>query len=85
MKFFPSFGYNLVITYEHTCKGETDKALKVIDDIENILSSIGKNDPFLKSIEIALNHIVLSTKSYLLKSCAFGAEVNSNIFIQMYS
>jgi len=73
------FGYNLVICYEYISKGETDKALKAIGDIEHdVLSSIGNNDPFLKSIQTALNHVTLSTKSHLLKLCAFGTEVCIN-------
>lgn len=43
-----------------------DKALITISDIENILSSIGNNDPFLKSIKVALNHIVFSMKGHII-------------------
>lgn len=75
MSFFSRFGYNLVITYEYISKGETDEALKVIGDIESILSSIGSNDPFLKSIFTALQHITLSTKGHVLKLCALELGV----------
>ncbi|KAE9544722.1 hypothetical protein AGLY_000264 [Aphis glycines] len=64
------FGYNIVICYEYIAKGNANKALNIIDEIENILSSIGNKDPFLKSIKIALNHITFSMKGYLLELCS---------------
>ncbi|XP_025203134.1 uncharacterized protein LOC112600180 [Melanaphis sacchari] len=64
------FGYNIVICYEYIAEGKSNKALDIIGEIEIILSSIGKNDQFLKSIKIALNHITFSMKGYLFKLCS---------------
>ncbi|KAF0762900.1 Uncharacterized protein FWK35_00020951 [Aphis craccivora] len=64
------FGYNIVICYEYIAKGKANKALNIIGEIENILSSIGDKDPFLKSIRIALNHITYSMKGYLFELCS---------------
>lgn len=68
--FFFRFGYNIVICYEYINEGKTKKALEIIGEIETILSSVGSNDNFLKSIRIALNHITFSMKGYLLKLCS---------------
>jgi hypothetical protein len=70
------FGYNIVICYEYISKGNNDDALKIINDIENILSSIGNNDPFLKSIKVALNHITFSMKGHLWHLCSMDIKVN---------
>lgn len=59
-------GYNIVICYEYFSKGKLKKALRTIYDIESIFSNIGSNDPFLKSIRVALNHIVFSMKGHIL-------------------
>ncbi|XP_026813262.1 uncharacterized protein LOC113553894 [Rhopalosiphum maidis] len=64
------FGYNIVICYEYIAEGKETKALNIISEIENILLSIGNNDPFLKSIRIALNHITFSMKGYLFELCS---------------
>lgn len=63
---FFRLGYNIVISYEYFSQGKLDKSLKTIGVIENILSSIGSNDPFLKSIKVSLNHIVFSMKGHIL-------------------
>uniref|UniRef100_A0A2S2PXU8 Uncharacterized protein n=1 Tax=Sipha flava TaxID=143950 RepID=A0A2S2PXU8_9HEMI len=68
------FGYNIVICYEYISKGNNDDALKIINDIENILSSIGNNDPFLKSIKVALNHITFSMKGHLWHLCSMDIK-----------
>lgn len=73
--FFCRFGYNIVICYEYISQGKAKKALEIIYDIENILSTIGSNDQFLKSIKIALNHITFSMKGYLLKLCSIKTMV----------
>jgi len=64
------FGYNIVICYEYITEGKKDKALEIIVEIEKILSTIGSNDMFLKSIRIALNHITFSMKGHLLNLCS---------------
>lgn len=61
------FNYDIVICYEYIVKGKLEEALEIINDIENILLSIGTNDKFLKSIRIALNHITFSMKGHVLK------------------
>lgn len=73
--FFFRFGYNLVICYEYIAEGKANKALEIIDEIENILKCIGSNDIFLKSIKIALNHITFSMKGYLFKLCSTETKV----------
>ena len=70
MIIFFRFGYNIVICYEYVVEGKANKALEIIGEIENIISSIESNDTFLKSIKIALNHITFSMKGYLLKLCS---------------
>lgn len=82
--FFFRIVYNLVICHEYIIKEIFHEALKTIGYIEDILLSIGDNDPFLKSIRIALNHITFSMKGHLFKLCSLDTKVRNvyNIFFK---
>lgn len=77
------FGYNIVICYEYISQRNTKEALKTINDIENILSSIGNNDPFLKSIRVALNHITFSMKGHVWQLCSMDTKVKKIIIYEL--
>lgn len=79
--FFFRLGYNLVICYEYISKCQAKQALKTIGDLEDILVSIGGNDTFLKSIKIALNHIVYSMKGHVLELCLLKSNVSKSIIL----
>lgn len=54
------------LCYECVSNGTTHKALEIISDMENMLESVGNNDPFLKSIKIAMDHVIYSLKNHVL-------------------
>jgi len=69
------FGYNLVICYEYIAEGNVNKTLEIIGEMEKLLSTLGSNDTFLKSIRIALNHVTFSMKGYLFDLCSIKTMV----------